>query len=90
MGALPASSVLVVVPEHRIVSRQDRAAAVAENRLHALVDEDLHDHLGAGHAFAGERVGGRFGGLGAGCHNFRVTRRFSPSFNELLPHCNRV
>ena len=63
--------VLVVVAEHRVVGGQDGAAAVAEDRLHALVGEDLHDHLGAGHALAGERVGRCFDGLGAGCHGFR-------------------
>jgi hypothetical protein len=47
-----------VVAEHRVVSRQDRAAAVAENRLDALVGEHLNDDIGAGHLRAGERVGG--------------------------------
>jgi hypothetical protein len=76
---------LVVVAEHRVVGGQDGAAAVAEDRLHALVDEDLHDHLGAGHAFAGERVGGCFDGLGAGCHGFRVIKAVFPEFQRTTP-----
>ena len=50
-------AVFVVVAEDRVVGGQDRAAAVAEDRLHALVDEDLHDDLRTGHALAGQRVG---------------------------------
>jgi len=82
--------VLVVITKHRIVGGQDGAATVAKDGPHAHVHEDLHDHLGAGHPFAGERVGRRFGSLGARGHRFRIAVRFFPSFNELLPHCNRV
>ena len=39
-----------VVAEDRVVGRQDRAAAVAENGVHAFVGQDLDDHLRAGHA----------------------------------------
>ena len=57
---LPAARLRVrlVVDEDRVVGRQDRAAAVAEDGVDALVGEHLDDDLGAGHLLAGERVGG--------------------------------
>jgi hypothetical protein len=50
--------VLQVVAEYGVVDRQDRAAAVAENGIHALVGQHLDDHIRAGHAGAGQRVRG--------------------------------
>jgi hypothetical protein len=35
--------------EHRVVDRQRRTAGVAEDMLHAVIDERAHDHRGAGH-----------------------------------------
>jgi hypothetical protein len=49
---------LLVVTEYGVVDRQDRAAAVPENRVDALVGEHLHQHIGARHAGARERVRG--------------------------------
>ena len=46
----------LVIEEHRVVGREDRPAAVAEYGCDALVGEHLHDHAGAGHFFARERV----------------------------------
>jgi len=57
---------LRVVAEHGVVRRQDRATAVAEDDVHALVDQDLHDDLGSGHDLAGARMrGGTDGGVTA-------------------------
>ena len=49
--------VLFVVQKHGIVNGQNGPAAVAENGVHTLVRQDLHEHFGARHAGAGERVG---------------------------------
>src|ERR1051326_7605019 len=35
--------------EHLVIDRQDRAARIAENVPHALIDEGLDHHLGAAH-----------------------------------------
>ena len=48
--------VFLVVTEYGVVYRQDRAAAVPENRVDALIGEHLHQHIGARHAGARERV----------------------------------
>src|SRR6185295_9301934 len=45
-----------VVEEHRIIRRQDGAAAIPEDRGHAFVRYDLHDHLGSGHSLTDERM----------------------------------
>ena len=58
IGRRPARCTVLVVDEDRVVGRQDRAAAVAEDGLDALVGEHLDDDLGAGHLLAGERMGG--------------------------------
>ncbi len=50
--------VFQVVAEYGVVYRQNRAAAIAENRVDALVREDLHQHIRARHAGARERVRG--------------------------------
>ena len=50
--------VIAVIDENRVVSRQDRAAAIAEYGLHTLVRQDLDDDLGARHLLAGERMAG--------------------------------
>ena len=56
---LAAGAGLFLVPaEHRVVGRQDRPAAVAEDGVDALVGEHLHDDLGAGHGLAGSGVRG--------------------------------
>ena len=47
---------LLVVEKHGVVGGQDRPAAVAEYRGDALVGEHLHDHAGAAHSFAGQRM----------------------------------
>ena len=52
---------LLVIEEYRVVGRQDRPAAVAENGRNALIGQHLHDHVGAGHLLAGERVPERAG-----------------------------
>ncbi len=49
--------VILVVAEYRVVNRQNRAAAVAENGVDALVGQDLDQHVRARHAGAGQRVG---------------------------------
>jgi hypothetical protein len=48
----------LVVTEHRVVGRQDRAAAVTEYGVHAFVGEDLHDDVRASHDLAGPGMGG--------------------------------
>jgi len=48
--------VFLVVAEHGVKDGQDGAAAVAENRLHALVGQHLHQHVRTRHAGAGQRV----------------------------------
>jgi hypothetical protein len=53
---------LVVVAEHCVVDRQDRATRVTKYDADAFVGNDLHDDVGAGEARAGERVV-RWGGL---------------------------
>ncbi len=50
--------VLGVVTEYGVVNRQNRAAAVAENRIHSLVGQHLNEHLRTRHAGAGEWVCG--------------------------------
>ncbi len=52
IGAL----VLVVVAKHRVVDGQNGAAAVAEDRIDALVGHHLHDRIGAAQRLTGERV----------------------------------
>ena len=39
----------LVLLEHRVVDRQDRAARIAEDVLDALVEQGLDHHFGAGH-----------------------------------------
>ncbi len=56
-AARSTTGVLLVVDEHRIVSRQDRAARVAEDRVDAFVRQHLDDHFGAGERAPGERMG---------------------------------
>ena len=51
-------SVFLVVAKYGVVNRQDRAAAVAENRVDALVGQHLHQHVRARHAGARQRVCG--------------------------------
>ena len=41
-----------VLLEDRVIDRQDRAAGIAEDVLHALIGEGLDDHFGPGHLFA--------------------------------------
>ena len=57
IGWRPSALHSLVVYENRVVGRQDRAAAVAENGFDALVGQHLDDDLGAGHLLAGERMG---------------------------------
>ena len=52
-----ADCVFLVVAKYRVVNRQNRAAAVAENGVDALVGQHLHEHVRAGHAGARQRVG---------------------------------
>ena len=49
--------VVLVVAEYGVVNRQYRAAAVAENGVHALVGQDLDEHFRTRHAGAGQRMG---------------------------------
>ena len=48
--------VLLVVTKDRIVCGQDGATAVAENSVHTLVRQYLHDHVGATHLGTSQRV----------------------------------
>ena len=72
-----AAALLCVVAEHRVVGRQDGAAAVAENGRYALVGEHLDDHLRAGHLLAGERM--------SGVRRARGVTLFHDLFNQLIP-----
>ena len=49
-------AVLSVVAEDGVVGRENRASAVPEHSLDALVREHLHENLGAAHHPAGERM----------------------------------
>ncbi len=60
-------AVFIVIAEHSVIGGQDCATAVAEYRLHALIDKYLDDDLGVV-VLAGKRVWSGFGGLGACCH----------------------
>jgi hypothetical protein len=51
-------SMFLVIAKYRIVDRQDGAAAIAENRVDTLVGQHLHQHVGARHTDARERVRG--------------------------------
>src|SRR5690606_6426628 len=55
-----AVALALVVAEDGVVGGQNRAAAVAEYGIHALVRQDLYDHVGAAHGFSGQRVLVRF------------------------------
>ena len=48
-----ASDAILVVAEDGVVGREDRAAAVTEDDVHALVGEHLDDHVGAGKRLTG-------------------------------------
>ena len=46
----------IVVAKHRVINRQDGAAAVAEDRFDALIGQDLHNRIRAAQLPPGERV----------------------------------
>jgi hypothetical protein len=46
------AGVQLVVAKDRVVGRQDRAAAVTEDRVDALISEHLHHDVGAAHDFS--------------------------------------
>ena len=76
---------LVVIAEHRIVDRQNRAARVAEYDVDALVGKHLYDDIRAGQVLAGQRVLGR-------CLRGRCLRRFElcvHDFCSCLPFSHR-
>jgi len=53
---LTGGSTALVVEKHRIVGRQDGAAAVAEYGGYTFISQHLHDHLGAAHALPRPRM----------------------------------
>ena len=73
----------LVVEEDGVVGRQDRPAGVAEDRAHALIRQYLHDHAGAGHALARERVAAR-AGLDDGIAHGRALRPQTHSRSKKL------
>jgi acetolactate synthase I/III small subunit len=75
--------VLLVVAEHRVVGRQDRAAAVAEDRVDALVGQHLHDDLGAREAGALSRVAGLFSTRGYNIESLSVAPTDDPTVSRL-------
>src|ERR1700728_699797 len=54
-----AARALLVVEEDRVVGRQDRPAAIAEDGGDPLVSEHLHDHARTAHPDTGERMSRR-------------------------------
>src|SRR3954470_4047719 len=75
---------LVVVAEHRIVDRKDRAARVTEHDIDAFVEKNLHDDIGAGERRAGEWMRFRF----QLCVHRRVSFLFLLPLREKVPEAD--
>ena len=71
---LAGRAVRLVIAEHGIVGRQNRAAAITENRVDAFVRQDLNDRLRTGHSPAGKRMCGVDLSLGLRFHGGRFHR----------------
>ncbi len=64
--------VQLVVAEHRVVGRQDGAAAVAEDRVDPLIRQHLHHDIGAAHDFSCQGMTVRALCAGLFAHRFAV------------------